>query len=116
MYRSALSKYHQQFYYSAVEDLKQIVQGSADPAVRANAQYWIGRSYYENGLYDEAIVALEKVKQYPETDKVDDALVMIGLAFQQLNNMDEAKVVFKELVNQHPESEYLTLAKRFIRN
>ncbi len=116
LYRQALTKFHQQYHYSAIEDFKTIVGRGTNSEIRANAQYWIGRSYYEKGLYDEAIVSLEKVKKFPGSDKQDDALAMIGLAFQHKNNLAEAKVAFKELVDQHPGSEYLTLARRFIRN
>ncbi len=116
LYRQGLTKFHKQYYYSAIEDFREVEARGTDQDMRANAQYWIGRSYFEKKLYDEAIIALEKVRQYPESDKQDDALVLIGLAFQQKNEPTEARVAFRELVSQYPASEYLTLARRFIRN
>ncbi|MCF7826767.1 MAG: tetratricopeptide repeat protein [Candidatus Marinimicrobia bacterium] len=113
-YRSGLTKYHQELYYQAIEDFNNIVQGGTDETLRANAQYWVGRCYYEKGLYDEAIVALEQVQIFENSDKLDDALVMIGLAFKNKNRLPEAKLAFQELVSRHPGSEYLTLARRFV--
>jgi len=113
-YRSGLTKFHQGLYYQAVEDFNNIVQSGVDETMRANAQYWVGRCYYEKGLYDEAISALEQVQRFKNSDKLDDALVMIGLAFKNKDRLPEAKLAFQELVTRHPGSEYLTLARRFV--
>jgi len=112
-YRNGLTKYHQALYYQAIEDFNTIVQRGGDMTMRANAQYWVGRCYFEKGLYDEAISALEQVQRFENSDKLDDALVMIGLAFKNKNRLPEAKLAFQELVSRHPGSEYLTLARRF---
>jgi len=114
-YRRGLTKFHQQFYYQAIEDFNTIVVRGSDVTLMANSQYWVGRCYFEKGLYDEAITALEKVQRYQQSDKQDDALVMIGLAFKNKHRLPEAKLAFQELVARHPGSEYLTLAKRFVR-
>ncbi|NQV13963.1 tetratricopeptide repeat protein [bacterium] len=113
-YRTGLTKFHQQYYYQAIDEFKTIVSRGTDITLRANAQYWVGRCYYEKGLYDEAISALEQVQRFEHSDKLDDALVMIGLAFKNKDRLPEAKLAFQELVTRHPGSEYLTLAKRFV--
>ena len=115
-YRQGLTKFHQQFYYQAIDDFKTIVYRGTDYTLRANAQYWVGRCYYEKGLYDEAISALEQVQRFENSDKQDDALVMIGLAFKNKDRLPEAKLAFQELVTRHPGSEYLTLARRFVQD
>ncbi len=113
-YRSGLTNFHQELYYQAIEDFNNILLGGVDVTMRANAQYWVGRCYYEKGLYDEAISALEQVQRFENSDKLDDALVMIGLAFKNKDRLPEAKLAFQELVSRHPGSEYLTLARRFV--
>ena len=113
-YRSGLTKYHQELYYQAIEDFNNIVRSGVDVTMRANAQYWVGRCYFEKGLYDEAISALEQVQRFENSDKLDDALVMIGLAFKNKDRLPEAKLAFQELVSRHPGSEYLTVARRFV--
>jgi len=113
-YRGGLTKYHQELYYQAIEDFNNIVRAGVDVTMRANAQYWVGRCYFEKGLYDEAISALEQVQRFENSDKLDDALVMIGLAFKNKDRLPEAKLAFQELVSRHPGSEYLTLARRFV--
>lgn len=115
-YRLGIHKFHQQYYYAAIEEFTKVTRGAPDAEMQGNAQYWIGRSYFEKGLYPEAIVALEKLRHFPDSDKLDDALVLIGLAFQHQNELEQAKVAFRELVDRHPESEYLTLARRFVKN
>ena len=113
-YRGGLTKYHQGLYYQAIEDFNNIVRSGVDVTMRANAQYWVGRCYFEKGLFDEAISALEQVQRFENSDKLDDALVMIGLAFKNKDRLPEAKLAFQELVSRHPGSEYLTLARRFV--
>ncbi len=116
LYRSGLTKFHQQFYYQAIDDFNTIVQRGTDMTLCANAQYWVGRCYYEKGLYDEDISALEQVQRFENSDKQDDALVMIGLSFKNKDRLPEAKLAFQELVTRHPGSEYLTLARRFVQD
>jgi TolA-binding protein len=113
-YRTGLTKFHQQYYYQAIDEFNTIVNRSTDVTLQANAQYWVGRCYFEKGLYDQAISTLEQVQRYQHSDKLDDALVMIGLAFKNKDRLPEAKLAFQELVSRHPGSEYLTLAKRFV--
>ena len=113
-YRMGLTKFHQNYYYQAIKEFNTIVHRGTDLTMKANAQYWVGRCYYEKGLYDEAISTLEQVQRYSFSDKRDDALVLIGLAFKNKNRLPEAKLAFQELVSKHPGSEYLTLAKRFV--
>ena len=113
-YRRGLTKFHQQYYYQAIDEFNTIVNRGTDITLRANAQYWVGRCYFEKGLYDKAISTLEQVQRYEHSDKQDDALVMIGLAFKNKDRLPEAKLAFQELVSRHPGSEYLTLARRFV--
>lgn len=113
-YRLGLTKFHQEYYYQAIKEFNTIVHRGTDLTMKANAQYWVGRCYYEKGLYDEAISTLEQVQRFRNSDKQDDALVLIGLAFKNKNRLPEAKLAFQELVTRHPGSEYLTLAKRFV--
>ena len=115
-YRSGLTKFHQAYYYQAIDEFNTIVYQGTDITLRANAQYWVGRCYYEKGLYDDAISALEQVQRFQHSDKLDDALVMIGLSFKNKDRLPEAKLAFQELVLRHPGSEYLTLAKRFVKD
>lgn len=113
-YRRGLTKFHQKYYYQAIDEFNTIVHRGTDITLRANAQYWVGRCYFEKGLYDKAISSLEQVQRFEHSDKLDDALVMIGLAFKNKDRLPEAKLAFQELVSRHPGSEYLILAKRFV--
>lgn len=115
-YRQGLTKFHQQYYYQAIDEFNTIVHRGTDMTLRANSQYWVGRCYYEKGLYDDAIRALEQVQRFEYSDKRDDALVMIGLSFKNKDRLAEAKLAFQELVTRHPGSEYLTLARRFVQD
>lgn len=67
-----------------------------------NAQYWLGETYYGEQKWNEAIVEFQKVlKEYKTSDKVPDALLKIGMAFQAQGDCQNAQLFFEEVLQQH---------------
>lgn len=67
-----------------------------------NAQYWLGETYYDEQKWNEAIVEFQKVlKDYKGSDKVPDALLRIGMAFQAQGDCQNAQLFFEEVLQQH---------------
>src|SRR5438132_1320492 len=71
----------------------------------ANAQYWLGETYYAEKKWNDAIVEFQKVlKDYKGSDKVPDALLKIGMAFQAQGDCQNALLFFDEVVQAHKTS------------
>src|SRR5436853_3522728 len=64
----------------------------------ANAQYWLGETYFTEKKWNDAIVEFQKVlKDYKGSDKVPDALLKIGMSFQAQGAGQDALPFFDEV-------------------
>ena len=68
----------------------------------ANAQYWLGETYYSEKKWNDAIVEFQKVlKEHKGSDKVPDALLKIGMSFQAQGDCQNALLFFDEVGQAH---------------
>ena len=81
-------------------------------SLAANAQYWIGESYYAEKNYEQAVLEFQEViKTYPDKDKVPAAMLKQGMAFRELGDSKSANYILKKLVDEHPKSEEAKTAR-----
>jgi len=77
-----------------------------------NAQFWLGEICYREKWYEKAILEYQKVIEgYPKGNKVASALLKQAFAFLKLDDKDNARLIFKELVRKYPESAEAKIAK-----
>jgi tol-pal system protein YbgF len=77
-----------------------------------NAQFWIGEIAYKKHEYEAAILAYENViKKYPKSNKLPDAILKQGLAFLELGDKIDARIILENLVNQYPQTEQAKIAR-----
>ena len=68
----------------------------------ANAQYWLGETYYAEKKWNDAIVEFQRVlKEHKGSDKVPDALLKIGMSFQAQGDCQNALLFFDEVQQAH---------------
>ena len=79
-----------------------------------SAQYWIGECYNAVGDYREAINAFNLVLNYQTSYKFDDALIMNGVTYLKIGEVELAKKNFQQLVQNYPDSEYAPKAMRYL--
>ena len=72
-------------------------------------------SYQHLGDYENALISLEKVLKGPDSNHVDDALIKKGLLHRKLGQTEKSLIVFNQLVNNFPRSEYAKLARMEIK-
>ena len=78
-----------------------------------NAQYWIGEAYYAEKEYERAVIELnEVIKKYPKGDKVAASMVKQGMAFYELGNKKEAKLLLERVKTKYPNTEEASIAKK----
>ena len=78
-----------------------------------NAQFWIGEIYYREKWYEKAILEYQKViEKYPKGNKVPAALLKQGLAFFNLGDKVNSRLILKELVKKYPGSNEGKIAKQ----
>lgn len=78
-----------------------------------NAQFWIGESYYKSKWYQKAILEYQKViENFPKGNKAPEAYFKQGLAFAALGEVENSRIVLKDLIKKFPGSNAALKAKK----
>jgi tol-pal system protein YbgF len=78
-----------------------------------NAQFWIGETYYREKWFEKAILEYQKViEQYPEGNKVPASRLKQGLAFSNLGDNTNARLILQELIKKNPQSNEAKIAEK----
>jgi len=82
-----------------------------------NAQFWLGETYYREQWYEKAILEYQKViEKYPKGNKVPASLLKQGIAFFNLRDKANARLIFEELAKKFPKSAEAGVAKKRLRD
>jgi tol-pal system protein YbgF len=82
----------------------------------ANANYWIGETYYGEKNYEQAILAFQEViKNYPQQPKAPSAMLKQAMSFKAINDTKSANYVLKKLVAGYPKSDEAKKAKELMK-
>ncbi|HSD11064.1 MAG TPA: tol-pal system protein YbgF [Candidatus Binatia bacterium] len=89
----------------AIQKLREFLRKSPKADLADDAQYWIGEAYYANRDYNRAILEFNEVLlRYPKGDKVPAALLHQAMAFAELGDKVDARLVLQKLVSEHGDS------------
>ncbi len=112
-YEDALKQFREANYASAIAGFNGFLKAYPSSALAANAQYWIGYSYYALKDYKTALAHQQKlVAAYPASTKVPDALLNIATNQIALDKLDDARKTLENLVAKYPGTPAATLAAR----
>lgn len=112
-YEGALALFRDAKYTDAIGGFKNFLKAYPGSTLAANAQYWIGYSYYALKDYKTSLAHQQKlVATYPDSPKVPDALLNVATNQIELNDMAAARKTLKDLVAKHPGTPAAKLAAR----
>ena len=114
LYHSALNLISKKQYDEAIPLLLETIKTEKSTEVLSNSYYWLGESYFGVGKFDQAIFNFQKVINYKNSSKLDDAQLMVAESFQRLGRNEEAKKAFQKLVDFFPTSEFVPRAKKML--
>jgi tol-pal system protein YbgF len=78
-----------------------------------NAQFWIGETYYREKWFEKAILEYQKViENFPKGNKVPASRLKQGLAFSNLGDKTNARLILRELIKKHPQSNEAKIAEK----
>ena len=81
----------------------------------ADAQVYIGHSYFQAGQNDKAIEAYDAaIRNYPSAPAIPEAYYKKGIALKNLKQVDAAREAFEYIVKTYPDSAAASLAKQQI--
>ncbi len=112
-YEAALAEFREANYPGAIAGFNEFMKAHPDSALAANAQYWIGYSYFSLKDYKNALAHQQKLlAAYPASNKVPDAMLNIANSQLALNDKPGARKTLKDIVAKHPGTQAATLAAR----
>jgi tol-pal system protein YbgF len=77
-----------------------------------DAQYWIGDSLFQRGMYREAGQEFNSgYRAYPKSGKAPDSLLRLGMSLTALGQREAACAVYSELVKRYPDAPHALLQK-----
>ena len=114
-YMSGVFAYQREDFPMALDYFSNLVLDKSTKDITNNVLYWMADSYQQLGDFNNALISLEKILEDPDSDHIDDALIKKGLLHRKLGQMEESLILFNQLVNNFPRSEYAKLARMEIK-
>ncbi len=112
IYRMAKQAFDQGDSDAARKKFQELIEKFPNSERADNAQFWIGEIYYREKWYEKAILEYQKViESYPKGNKVPAALLKQGLAFLNLGDQTNSRLILEELIKKHPKSNEAKIAK-----
>ena len=115
-YIESLGAYQNGDLDKSLKGFKYLLTMNSNYELLDNCQYWIGEIYFKMKEYHNSIIELEKVFNYINSNKHDDALYKLSKCYMNLNNEKQANYELKKLVTNYPNSEYVRKAKLILNN
>lgn len=111
-YQEGIDLYRQGKYEDAKAKFETFLATKPDESYVDNALYWIGECFYGQELFHEAANYFHRiVKEYPNANKVPDALLKVSLTYQKLGKIDSAREMLKYLMDAFPGTEAARIGK-----
>ena len=101
-YKGSLDEYYSRRYESAISGFTELLTVAPNSTLADNAQYWIGECYYAIGNFEKALDAFQKVFNFPDSNKLSDAQLKLGLTYLKLGNTNNAREEFNGTVQNYP--------------
>lgn len=113
-YEQALAMYNNRNYQQALSKFDQLLEKNVENSLVDNCQYWKGECYYGMRDYNQAALEFQKVFVYDDSNKLDDAQLKLGLCYKMLGDIERARTEFNKVVNNYPDSEYISRAQTYL--
>lgn len=115
LYLEYLGYYQNSDFNKAIKGFADLVLTNPTHDLADNSQYWLAECYYASKNFKRSIIEFEKVFSFPGTDKDDDAQLKLGLAYQSMGNIEQARAEYTRLLDYFPNSEYYQRAKEALK-
>jgi len=78
-----------------------------------NAQFWIAECYYFDKQYEKAIIEYDKtIKNFPEGNRVPNAVLKQGLSFLALGDKTSARLLLQQVIQDYPNTSQARIANQ----
>jgi tol-pal system protein YbgF len=110
-YQQAFNLLRQSLYDQAIRAFQQFLAIHPNDKYSDNAQYWLAEAFYVKREFQQALQEYNNVVNlFPQSQKVNDALLKIGFTLFELGDMAAAKSQLQELTENQPGTTVARLA------
>jgi tol-pal system protein YbgF len=103
MYAAAMASFQVDDYRQALLGWADLMKKFPDDPLAANAQYWIGETYYRQRDFRSALPEFRKVvDSYAKSPQVPEALLKVGLCYRALMDATRARETWEQLTANYP--------------
>lgn len=104
-YNRGYKAFQEQKYQESIQMMSDFLKQYPKHAYSDNAIFWRGESYFQMKDYQKAGVEFDRVvREFPNGNKVPDALLRAGICSLRLSKPEQAKTSFALLMKKYPES------------
>ena len=114
-YYLGLAAFNRMEYREALDCFESLIRDFPRHELVSNCHYWSGECLFGMKDYDRACRSFERTLELESFYKSDDALLMLGRCYDKMGNPDVARSYFLRLLDEYPESEYVSIAKQRVR-
>jgi tol-pal system protein YbgF len=112
-YERAFELLKQGRYDLAVAAFKAFVQSYPNGQYADNAQYWLGEANYVQRQFKDALKEFQAVvNNHPSSPKRPDAMLKMGYTYQELGDLDQARMTLNDVISNYPASTAARLAQK----
>lgn len=103
IYQTAYTLIKSKKYTEAIDSLKGMLKKYPSGQFASNAHYWLGELYGLSGKNDQALTEFSTVvKDHPESPRVAEAQLKVGLIYATQSKWTDAKSALKKVVTHYP--------------
>jgi tol-pal system protein YbgF len=111
-YEAAMATYKSGAFVEAERAFDAFARAHPDHDYADNALYWKGEAAYDQHHYADALAAFtEVVERYGGGNKAPDALLKIGLCYEKVEDLENARDVLTQLVAAYPRARASDIAR-----
>jgi tol-pal system protein YbgF len=113
LFNAALASLRRGSFSTARAGFEEFLRSHPRHANAADAQFYIGETFYEARDFERAWAAYGRVLElYPASPRASTALYKAALISLEQGNRDRARVMFNQVVSAYPRSEEAPLARQ----
>ena len=109
VYMSAVFAYQREEYKEALNYFLALSFTGANQRTVGNVLYWMADCYRQGKDYNSALIMLDKLLVMENPGRATDALIQKGLIYRTLGKEELAMIMFRDLLDDYPESDYARL-------
>ena len=113
-YQNALRVFNGRNYEQAQKLFSDIIKQYPAGAYADNCWYWSGECSYAMLDWPRAISMFQKVFEFTNSSKADDAQLKLGMCYMKTGQGALAKAEFRKLIERYPGSEYVPRAQKYL--